>query len=159
MREPVSLRHLPATVLDVLGLADRSRFPGRSLVKFATPGPGQAHTQELPALAEQNAPAAFTQNAVSTHEHSYVEMSLVAGGHHYIRDGLGAEQLYDLTLDRAETVNLLQDGRAQERAAVFRKSLLDALDASPGATENENAYLAAYREWLRSLVSLRGPSG
>jgi arylsulfatase A-like enzyme len=148
VREPVSLRDLPATILDLVGLSAGSGFPGQSL---ATSGPGSALLNVSPALAEHTTPPAFTQKHASGLERRDVQMSLVSAGHHYIRDGLGAEQLYDLTLDRSETVNLLKDGRAQERAAVVRKSLLDALDASPAATESENAYLAAYREWLGSL--------
>jgi hypothetical protein len=36
--------------------------------------------------------------------------------------------------------------------ALFRQMLLDVLAQNPGATEAENAYLGAYRKWLKSLV-------
>ena len=39
--------------------------------------------------------------------HSGFQMSLVASGHHYIRDGMGAETLYDLRRDPFERVNLM----------------------------------------------------
>ena len=34
-------------------------------------------------------------------------MSLVASGHHYIRHGMGLEQLYDLRVDPDERINLM----------------------------------------------------
>ena len=36
--EPVSLRDVPATVLDLLGLGRDAAFPGRSLARFWAPG-------------------------------------------------------------------------------------------------------------------------
>ncbi len=81
-------------------------------------------------------------------------MSLVSAGYHYIRDGLGAEELFDLTIDRAETVNLIAGGRGSQLVRPLRQSLLDVLDANPGAIQSENAYLKAYRQWLRSLVGV-----
>ena len=39
--------------------------------------------------------------------HSGFQMSLVASGHHYFRDGMGAEMLYDLRTDPFERVNLM----------------------------------------------------
>jgi arylsulfatase A-like enzyme len=52
--EPVSLRDLPATIVDVLGLQDGSRFPGRSLAQSwggPSPMPAAARPPE-PVLSE-----------------------------------------------------------------------------------------------------------
>ena len=56
---PVSLRDLPATVVDLLGLSDGSPFPGRSLTAYWDPGPGQLAESTSPALTEQAEAAAF----------------------------------------------------------------------------------------------------
>ena len=79
-------------------------------------------------------------------------MSLVALGHHYIRNGLGDEQLYDLRTDPFERVNLMGPASGNDEVAVFRQMLLDVLTDNPGSIEVEKAYLATYRRWLEDLV-------
>ncbi len=49
---PVSLRDLPATVVDQLGLSAGSPFPGHSLAAFWSSAPGQALREITPALSE-----------------------------------------------------------------------------------------------------------
>ena len=51
--DPVSLRDLPATVVDQLGLSAGSPFPGRSLAAFWPLAPGQSPPEITPALSEQ----------------------------------------------------------------------------------------------------------
>ncbi len=75
-------------------------------------------------------------------------MSLVASGHHYIRDGKGTEKLFDLRTDRFEQRNLAQSEQVQD----FRKMLLQVLTQNEGSLEVERAYLARYRQKLKSLV-------
>ena len=54
--EPVSLRDIPATVVDLLGLASARPFPGRSLARFwAGKEPAKANTGE-PLLMETGKP-------------------------------------------------------------------------------------------------------
>ena len=52
--DPVSLRDLPATVVDQLGLSAGSPFPGRSLAAFWPLAPGQPPPEVTPALSEQS---------------------------------------------------------------------------------------------------------
>ena len=79
-------------------------------------------------------------------------MSLVASGRHYIRDGTGSEQLYDLRRDPSELVNLVDSAEGNQVLGAFRRMLLDVLTDNPGSIEVENAYLKPFRQWLKSLV-------
>ena len=79
-------------------------------------------------------------------------MSLVASGHHYIRHGMGLEQLYDLRADPSERANLMASAQGGRRVVPFRKMLLEVLTANPGSVEVERAYLEPYRKWLEALV-------
>jgi hypothetical protein len=82
-------------------------------------------------------------------------MSLVAAGHHYIRHGMGLEQLYDLRVDPDERRNLMASSVGGRRVGVFRRMLLEVLTDNPGSAEVEKAYLESYRKWLEALVQDR----
>ena len=150
--EPVSLRDLPATVIDRLGLKAGSPFPGRSLAAYWSLSPGQATSEITPVLSEHTPATAFQPTTETGLRRRDVQMSLVAHGRHYIRDGTGGEQLYDLGIDRPELVNLIDSAEGQQLAGTSRRMLLNELNASPGSVEVEYAYLKAYRQWLQSLV-------
>jgi arylsulfatase A-like enzyme len=104
--EPVSLRDLPATVADLLGLGTSSPFPGRSLARFFRPvtagGPPvdpvlsevghQSHMPPNPGI-----PATLgTIRALTTEDAVYI--------HH----SHGREELYDRSDDPFETRNRLE---------------------------------------------------
>jgi arylsulfatase A-like enzyme len=155
---PVSLRDLPATVVDQLGFSASSPFPGHSLAAYWKMAPGQVLPGITPALSEQvNRPAIQPQPRTSGGNGEF-RMSLVASGHHYIRDGQGAEILYDLRKDPLERVNLMDSSDGQKAVGVFRRMLLDVLTENPGSTEVEAAYLETYRQGLRDLLQ-ESPSG
>jgi hypothetical protein len=80
-------------------------------------------------------------------------MSLVAPGWHYIRDVIGAEQLYDLRRDTSELHNVVGPGELNPVLNVFRRTLLDVLTDDRGSAEVENLYLARYRRMLQSEVT------
>jgi arylsulfatase A-like enzyme len=152
VNSPVSLRDLPATVVDLLGLSDGSPFPGRSLTAYWRSGPGQRPEITSAALTEQAEAAAFQTQPRRTREPPGFQMSLVASGHHYIRHGMGLEQLYDLRVDPFERVNLMASTQSAHRVGPFRRMLLEVLTGSPGSVEVEKAYLGPYRKWLEALV-------
>jgi arylsulfatase A-like enzyme len=149
---PVSLRDLGATVVDLLGLSAGSPLPGRSLAACWASGPGTPPETTSPALTEQAEAAAFQPPPRQGREHPGFQMSLVASGHHYIRHGMGLEQLYDLRADPSERVNLMASAQGGRRVVHFRKMLLEVLIANPGSVEVERAYLEPYRKWLDTLV-------
>jgi arylsulfatase A-like enzyme len=149
---PVSLRDLPATVVDLLGLSAGSPFQGRSLTAYWGLGPGQLPELTSPALTEQAEAAAFQPQPRQSREHPGFQMSLVASGHHYIRHGMGLEQLYDLRVDPLERVNLMAATTGDHRVRAFRRMLLEVLSLNPGSVEVEKAYLEPYKKWLEALV-------
>jgi arylsulfatase A-like enzyme len=151
--DAVSLRDLPATLVDVLGFDAASPFPGHSLAKFWRTAPEAAPPEVSPALTELAHANAFEPQTGNGREHQGFQMSLVASGRQFVRDGTGTEWLYDLTSDPFESVNLLDSNDGRKIAGALRKRLLDALTESPGSVEVENAYLKTFRQWLRSLAS------
>ena len=84
-------------------------------------------------------------------------MSLVASGHHYLRDGTGAEMLYDLRSDPFERVNLMGSPYGDQAVGVFRKMLLEVLTENPGSIEVERAYLESFRQELKTLLDESPP--
>jgi arylsulfatase A-like enzyme len=153
VNSPVSLRDLPATVVDLLGLSANSPFPGRSLSAYWKLAPGAVPPDlTSPAFSEKFTEPVFELASDAGRKHPGFQMSLVASGHHYVRDSLGDEELYDLTTDPYERVNLAGPNSVYDTVAVFRRMLLDVLTNNPGSLEVEKAYLATYRRWLEDLV-------
>jgi arylsulfatase A-like enzyme len=153
--DPVSLCDLPATVVEMLGLSQGSPFPGRSLTAYWGQRAGQPSVITSPALTEQAEAAAFQAQSRPSREHPGFQMSLVASDHHYIRHGMGLEQLYDLRVDPLERVNLMASPVGERRVRSFRRMLLKVLTENRGSVEVEKAYLEPYRKWLESLVQDR----
>ena len=152
----VSLRDLPATVVDLLGLSAGSPFPGYSLAAYWGTTPGQLMEITSPALSEQAHASAFEVPPQSGTGLPGPQMSLVAMGHHYIRQVTGVEQLYSLLKDPFEEVNLIGTPYGNQWAGVFRRHLLEVLTENPGSVEVEEAYLRNFREQLRDLVQGAG---
>jgi arylsulfatase A-like enzyme len=150
--DPVSLRDLPATVVDYLGLAAGSPFPGRSLSTLWRSIPGQTPSEISPAFSEIAHPTAFEPQEANTLSRRGVQMSLVKSGRHYIRYGSGVEQIYDLTVDPYETTNLVGSAVGDQFVVSFRRMLTKFLTDNSGSNAVEKAYLRAYRQWLVSLV-------
>jgi arylsulfatase A-like enzyme len=153
---PVSLRDLPATVVDQLGLSAGSPFPGRSLAAYWRPAPEHGPQGiTSPALSEQVDGLAIQDQLRSGRRHSAFQMSLVASGYHYLRDGAGTERLYDLRSDRGERVDLMGASHGNQALDVFRKMLLQALNDNPGSIEVETTYLEPYKQRLKALIQER----
>jgi arylsulfatase A-like enzyme len=150
--KPVSLRDLPATIVDQLGLSAGSPFPGQSLAAFWSTPSGQVPSQITPALSEMAQALAFRPEQRGKPTRGLVQMSLVSPGWHYIRDVVGPEQLYDLIRDSSELHNLVATPEADPVLDVFRRALVDVLTKDVGSTEVENLYLERYRRLLQSEV-------
>ncbi len=152
MNNPVSLRDLPATVVDLLGLSDGSPFPGHSLAAYWADSAGEDSEITTPALSEQVDATAFQAQPGSDGGHVDFQMSLVTAGHHFVRSGLGAEQLYDLSRDPYERNDLMLSPDGNRQVAVFRKKLLEVLTENRGSVEAEASYLRDYRKSLEALL-------
>jgi arylsulfatase A-like enzyme len=142
--EPVSIRDIPATVMDVLGSAD-TPFPGTSLLRYAE-GSVTAEQAAEPrlAVAESSPMGGVLQTWPIAAGDMY---SLVSGDLHYIVDGEGREQLFDLSTDVWERNDLAGRAEAEPHLRRFR-AVLDSM-AGPAASRR------AYRE----LGTERRPSG
>ena len=79
-------------------------------------------------------------------------MSLVTQDHHYIRDGLGKEQLFNLSIDPFEKIDLSNTYQRQEQLGRCRRLLLDFLKDNPASVEVENAYLKRYKNRLEAIL-------
>jgi arylsulfatase A-like enzyme len=109
--EPVTLRDLPATVFDLLGPGGDANFPGHSLASSWAPSTGTGGMPRSPVLSEVSSPG----NAPSWYAVARGEMkSIIVGRHHYIRNGDGREELFDIMADAWETTDLANtpQGRA-----------------------------------------------
>jgi arylsulfatase A-like enzyme len=149
--EAVSLRELPATVVDQLGLSAGSPFPGRSLAERWSSPSGTASDGASPALSEGSFPIELDPRRGPGPTQRGYTLSLVAKGRHFIRDGGGNEELYELADDPTESTNLKGVGDA---IAAARSWLLKALPTGPAPD-----YLGFYRRLLEAQVAGRSAPG
>jgi arylsulfatase A-like enzyme len=120
--EPVSLRDVPATIVDLLGPVHDAPFPGRSLARFWQGDPEAAGEPSEPLLMETSKPMLLTNEGREPAAKGPLK-SLVAGGLHYIRSGDGSEELFALKSDPEERLNLAGSPNAREALQRFRASL------------------------------------
>ena len=118
-RDVASIRDVPATVMDVLGLADRDPFPGVALLDHES----------------AQAPAWSVIQLATMEQHRWARPSLVwpsaagdmfslfAENWHYIIDGRDGEQLYDLDRDPRQENNLVGDTTLTDVVERFRMAL------------------------------------
>jgi hypothetical protein len=155
---PVRLRDLPATVVELSRLTAGSPFSGRSLTSYwQSASSRQPKGTTSPAFSEKADATTFQPQPAGGHAYSALQMSLVVDGHHYLRDGAGAENLFDLTKDPFERYDLRGTARGEEAVATYRRKLLEVLVDNPGSLEAEAAYLEHYRQGLKALVEERSP--
>jgi arylsulfatase A-like enzyme len=107
--EPVSLRDLPATVVDLLGLAGDSPFPGRSLAPLWTTPAGSPRPEPGPVRSEVAIRPRCDSNGSRPPAIRGPMVSVVAEGMTYIRNAQGEEELYRLFDDPEEAKDLARD--------------------------------------------------
>jgi arylsulfatase A-like enzyme len=119
---PVSLRDVPATTMEILGFANVATFPGRSLSRYwtnADSGKLEAGESMLSELIHSPAPWGPEWAPVFKGDMK----SLVTGDTHYILNGDGSEEVYDLRYDPAEHNNIIQTPRGAEVVVQVRRIL------------------------------------
>ncbi|NIW73531.1 sulfatase-like hydrolase/transferase [candidate division KSB1 bacterium] len=103
IRQPVSLRDLPNTVVDLVGIDDITRFPGSSLARHwvdaRASANGEVETHFAEVFVGGETPNWF-QESWPVYKGSM--QSLVREGYHYIRYGDGNEELFDFENDPKE---------------------------------------------------------
>jgi arylsulfatase A-like enzyme len=98
----VSLRDIPATLVDLTGIRPQQPFPGASLARYwSATGEPAARPEPIPAVVT------FARNQPEWYPLARGEMrSVLLWPHHYILNGDGTEELYDLGADPGEMRNL-----------------------------------------------------
>ncbi|MGH7657493.1 MAG: sulfatase, partial [Gemmatimonadales bacterium] len=130
--DPVTLRDVAATALDLSGIGSRSDVPGSSLSRFWKDGGTTASTPS-PVLS-------MVQQGVRTPPDEPVTRgdmwSLVDGRWHYILNGDGIEELYDLQ-DPAGEHDLAGTDSLQATLVRLRQMVSRARQGSPGRVSEE----------------------
>ncbi len=129
--EPVSLRDLPATVLDLAGPSDGPGLPGTSLAHRWDPAGGLDTDigDSSPAVAELTGRS--FRGAATLHISAEDKQSIVEGSLQYILSEQGREELYDLSSDPWEQVDLIPTEPGRSAAAALRARLLAAVGRTP----------------------------
>lgn len=124
--EPVSIRDLPSTVLDLLKLNDEHRFPGATLARFWDAStPKTSKTEFL--LSELE----FTPHLPDSYPISKGNMkSLITNEYQYIRNGDNREELYHLESDPLQKQNLADTEEGREVCKRFRTVLEETLTSN-----------------------------
>ena len=133
VRETVSLRDLPATIADLVGMADDAPFPGSSLARLRSdvrPN-GASRDREDGAIAELSGPNPTRPSQGRSPASRGSLVSLAEGDYVYIRnEGDGREQLFDERADPDERVNLAKVAAMHPRLERLRRRL-DQLRPNP----------------------------
>jgi arylsulfatase A-like enzyme len=133
---PVSLRELPATIVDQVGFKDRSPFPGASLARFwEDQPPGQQPRRDYPVLCEarQMLATEWDFNAGRSPVRRGSMVSLALKDYVFIRnEGTGEEELYDVRTDPNETRNLILSGAEQPLLEQLRQIVIELEGGFPG---------------------------
>jgi arylsulfatase A-like enzyme len=114
----VSLRDLPATVVDILGLGHDTPFPGRSLARHWSASSASTAEHDEPLLTETADEIGDTPIG-TTAGRSLLEQNKL-----YIRKKDGREELYDLATDPAESRDLSGSPAFAPLLAQFREKML-----------------------------------
>jgi arylsulfatase A-like enzyme len=149
--QPVSLRDLPATVIDLHGLGAGSPFPGRSLAEYWQPTPGAGESHSARVLSEVDIPPVIIPQRGRGPKQRGFTMSLVAEGLHYVLDSRGTEELYDLAADPRELHDLRNDPGQNPALGRFRNSLDEFLRVSDVTSTVAAVYRKQFRKVLQSL--------
>jgi arylsulfatase A-like enzyme len=119
--EPVSLREIPATIAEWVDLKSRNPFPGRSLARFLDEG-AERLPETSPVLSELQHNIAFPAPYPIPFPFGPA-ISLASKDRVYIRREDGSEELYDLSNDPQESINLARDPQARPVLDKFREEL------------------------------------
>jgi arylsulfatase A-like enzyme len=151
----VTTRDLPATIVDLVGLAQESPFPGQTLARHWSSSHQTVVSDELllTETADEISKAAIGARSAR---------SLVDRNKLYIRNKDGREEMYDLANDPSESRDLSHAPDVQHLFARFRKTM-DQVDAEAERLERlrkgsgENAGTMTAKRWVGRWRVNEGP--
>ena len=121
--EPVTLRDLPATVIDLLEINDRSRLPGTSLAQHWNGSRDSDSSLRSPLLSELSLQTPDVPQRYAIIKGKGALRSLVVDRYHYIKTRDGREELYDLEKDPLEEHDIAQVEEARRTIEMLRTSM------------------------------------
>ena len=129
--EPVSLRDIPATLLALLNLQCEKCFPGRSLTRYWMDGANKpTGPRTSPTFSEVSKGIGIPDR----YPNAKGDMqSLIADEMHYIKNGDGSEELYDLEKDPGEDHNIagsINGAPAREQLRSYLESIIQSSSLS-----------------------------
>ncbi len=128
---PVSPRDLPATIMNILKLEETTSFPGTSLTQH------WGATDKIHNSPKNTVLSELSRGFVERDYYPVAKgnmKSLVIGRYHYIQNGDGSQELYDLGIDPTEQNNLGRSEEGYQALQLFRESL-DKLLAQNSSSE------------------------
>ena len=121
VRETVSIRDIPATVMDVIGRAGDHPFPGTSLRRYADGRVTPAEAAEPRLAVAEHSPMG---GVLPTWPIAAGDMfAIIDGDLHYILDGAGREQLFDLATDPLQQHDLAAEPGHEGELSRMRRLL------------------------------------
>lgn len=125
VRTPVSLRDIPATVLDVAQPDQPGPFPGRSLARLWREPQVSSLESDTLLVAVNRVPRLPTGTPVSRGN----MRGMLLDGLYYIHNGDGVEEMYDFDRDPGEQHDLATTPEGKERLGPLRAALAGQLKA------------------------------
>ena len=125
VRDAVSLRELPATIVDLIGLSSGAPFPGRSLASlWRDSSPGAVQATRYGAISELASPSPLDPNSDRSPASRGSLISLAEGDFVYIRnEGDGTEELFNERDDPLELTNRVRGDSMGPILQRFREQL------------------------------------
>jgi arylsulfatase A-like enzyme len=148
--EPVSLRDLAATIVDLAGLNADSPVPGRSLAAFWRKPPGLTAPRSTLAYSEVAIPRVIRPERGRGSSQRGYTLSVVAEGLHYLVDGTGNEELYELAIDPEELRNVKANPVQLPALDRFRGAIWDMLGGESAARGAAGASPQRFRMLVES---------
>jgi arylsulfatase A-like enzyme len=128
----VSVRDLPATLMDIMGINEHP-FPGASLARHWSPGSAPRQTGEMLFARVSGRTFRPAHYPVSKGDMS----SVIADPHQYILRGDGREELYDIGMDPAELNELSGAPELANALSVLRAQIAALTRTAPRRAEGE----------------------
>jgi arylsulfatase A-like enzyme len=132
--DPVSLRDIPATIVDLLGIRDESPFPGNSLARYWSPSaPTSSMSPPDGPMAELDSPQPGDAQRRRSPAIEGPLASIVLHDLVYIRNlKTGREELYNWRLDPLESKNIAGSKDSVRDIEFLRRELTEVLSEDLG---------------------------